>query len=506
MTSLSPDLHARHHPYQHKYHAPYQPRPYYPQPDLSSPASEADLALDSKSSMGPLFHSSPSPSSAHRSSWSATSPHQRSHGPSVRTESSYPPSMRRTPPPISTHAWSPKHHHHSIPMRSPVRQHGQELMTTSASDTAPSEYMKMDYYDIYLQNPKLLRPEGGRNEAQGRYGSQRPRGTEPYEESRSYSTWSSGISRTKGRAPGSSDVIDSLAISSQDRKMKRPLLPPISSSSSSGFARTQPMAIRNLLADDDHEDPSHRQSSLESYSHHDGRSSRFESDTEISESGSMRWKEEDGDYVDRPYHYMASSSVMKRKQTFSDTSEPFGAPKKKRKSKKQAMAEAAAAAAAGISLPEDEPKKRKRTKKIQDPDHVSPAGFRHGGERVVQVPDELVVLEPDVGPVHMLDIESPPMVFWRGQPLSVVGKPGYDQLHPHEARIASTLRLSPAQYLSCKKTLILASRQFYAVKGGKQFRKSDAQKLCRIDVNKTSQLWEVFARIGWLEGLSAKDI
>jgi len=253
----------------------------------------------------------------------------------------------------------------------------------------------------------------------------------------------------------------------------------------------------------------------------------------------MRWKEEDGDYVDRPYHYMASSSVMKRKQS-SDTSDPLGAPKKKRKSKKQAMAEAAAAAAAGVILAEDEPKKRKRTKKIQDPDHVSPAGFRHGGERVVQVPDELVVLEPDVGPVHMLDVESPPMVFWRGklehlplffhmlwsllqrnkpnpmfscqlvnrvgQPLSVIGKPGYDQLHPHEAQIASTLRLSPAQYLSCKKTLILASRQFYAVKGGKQFRKSDAQKLCRIDVNKTSQLWEVFARIGWLEGLSAKDI
>ncbi|KAG0334957.1 hypothetical protein BG000_007922 [Podila horticola] len=386
-------------------------------------------------------------------------------------------------------------------MRSPVRQHGQELMTTSAIDTAPSEYMKMDYYDIYLQNPKLLRPEGGRNEAQGRYGSQRPRGTEPYDEPRPYSTWSTAASRAKGRAPGSSDVIDSLAISSQDRKMKRPM-----PSSSSSYSRTQPMAIRNLLTDDDHEDTSHRQSSLDSYSYHDGRSSRFESDTEISESGSMRvWKEEDGEYVDRPYQYMASSSVMKRKQT-SELSDPFGTPKKKRKSKKQAMAEAAAAAAAGIVLPEDEPKKRKRTKKIKDPDHVSPAGFRHGGERVVQVPDELVVLEPDVGPVHMLDVESPPMVFWRGQPLSVVGKPGYDQLHPHEALIASTLRLSPAQYLSCKKTLILASRQFYAVKGGKQFRKSDAQKLCRIDVNKTSQLWEVFARIGWLEGLSAKDI
>ncbi|KAG0009591.1 hypothetical protein BGZ81_003306, partial [Podila clonocystis] len=56
------------------------------------------------SSMMPLFHSSPSPSS-HRSSWSATSPHQhRSHGPSA-TETDYP-SRRFTPPPISTHAWS----------------------------------------------------------------------------------------------------------------------------------------------------------------------------------------------------------------------------------------------------------------------------------------------------------------------------------------------------------------------------------------------------------------
>lgn len=149
---------------------------------------------------------------------------------------------------------------------------------------------------------------------------------------------------------------------------------------------------------------------------------------------------------------------------------------------------------------------RKRTKKVQDPDHVSASGFTQGGERVVQEPEEVVILEPDVGPVAMLNVRSPPMVHWTNQPLSIVDKPGVEHLHPHEVLIASTLRLSPAQYLSCKRTIILASRAYYANPNGKQFRKSDAQKMCHIDVNKTSRLWEVFTRIGWLAGLSEKDV
>ncbi|KAF9577616.1 hypothetical protein BGW38_007072 [Lunasporangiospora selenospora] len=137
-------------------------------------------------------------------------------------------------------------------------------------------------------------------------------------------------------------------------------------------------------------------------------------------------------------------------------------------------------------------RKRKRTKKEHDPDHVSPSGFRHGGERVVHEPTEIAVLDSSVGPTSVLDtMEHPlPMVIWKGQPLSVVGKPGYELLHEHERKIASTLRLSPAHPRGPKK----------------QFRKSDAQKLCRIDVNKTSQLWEVFAKLGWLAGISAQDV
>ena len=73
----------------------------------------------------------------------------------------------------------------------------------------------------------------------------------------------------------------------------------------------------------------------------------------------------------------------------------------------------------------------------------------------------------------------------------------YDRLHPCEVNIASQLRLQPKQYLMCKRSLILGAQDSY--KNGMPFRKSDAQKLCRIDVNKVSHLWALFARLGWLE-------
>ncbi|KAG0232050.1 hypothetical protein BGW42_008483 [Actinomortierella wolfii] len=147
--------------------------------------------------------------------------------------------------------------------------------------------------------------------------------------------------------------------------------------------------------------------------------------------------------------------------------------------------------------------KKKRTSKPKDPNYVSPSGFRHGGERRIQEPDEVVEMPPDVGPVSMLQGPNLPKVFWKGTSLPVEGKPGAERLHPHEAYIASTLRLSPAQYLLCKKTLILASREFQA--NHKVFRKTDAQKLCHVDVNKASKLWEVFTKIGWLAGNTDED-
>ncbi|OAD80631.1 hypothetical protein PHYBLDRAFT_61683 [Phycomyces blakesleeanus NRRL 1555(-)] len=86
-------------------------------------------------------------------------------------------------------------------------------------------------------------------------------------------------------------------------------------------------------------------------------------------------------------------------------------------------------------------------------------------------------------------------VTWKGSRLTIDKLPFYDRLHPEEAIIASTLRLTPEQFLRCKRTLVLAAYQY--TQKGLKFRKSDAQKLCRIDVNKTSALWCVFNRLGW---------
>ncbi|KAI8071099.1 uncharacterized protein B0P05DRAFT_474045 [Gilbertella persicaria] len=87
-------------------------------------------------------------------------------------------------------------------------------------------------------------------------------------------------------------------------------------------------------------------------------------------------------------------------------------------------------------------------------------------------------------------------VQWRGHPLKIKHMPYYDRLHRDEASIAATLRLTPEQYLKCKWALILAAKNAYETKS--LFRKSEAQKVCCIDVNKTSVLWNAFGKLGWL--------
>lgn len=69
--------------------------------------------------------------------------------------------------------------------------------------------------------------------------------------------------------------------------------------------------------------------------------------------------------------------------------------------------------------------------------------------------------------------------------------------------MASILRLSPIQYLRCKRTLILAARTLKLQ--GIPFTKSVAQKLCRADVNKTSALWTVFGQLGWFNSSLVVD-
>ncbi|KAG0187442.1 hypothetical protein DFQ28_006324 [Apophysomyces sp. BC1034] len=97
-------------------------------------------------------------------------------------------------------------------------------------------------------------------------------------------------------------------------------------------------------------------------------------------------------------------------------------------------------------------------------------------------------------PAHLDQV--PVKVFWKGAPLLINDLPYCERLHPVEVTIASTLRLTPVQYLRCKRVLIRAAQQYDLT--STPFRKSDAQKLCRVDVNKTSALWTAFGQLGWL--------
>ncbi|KAF7727475.1 hypothetical protein EC973_007453 [Apophysomyces ossiformis] len=114
----------------------------------------------------------------------------------------------------------------------------------------------------------------------------------------------------------------------------------------------------------------------------------------------------------------------------------------------------------------------------------------------VTVDDALVFDKAWVPSVQVFENRPGVRIVWKGSPLAIQSFPYYNKLHPSEVSIASTLRLTPEQYLKCKRTLVLAAQE--SAKARRAFRKSDAQKLCRIDVNKVSLLWSVFNRLGWL--------
>ncbi|KAJ3108458.1 Transcriptional adapter ada2 [Phlyctochytrium planicorne] len=69
---------------------------------------------------------------------------------------------------------------------------------------------------------------------------------------------------------------------------------------------------------------------------------------------------------------------------------------------------------------------------------------------------------------------------------------GYEKLQPDEVTVCSTLRLPPNVYLSIKETLLSARHE----KG--TFKKREAQRWCRVDVNKTGKIFDWFVAKGWL--------
>ncbi|KAJ4289614.1 hypothetical protein N0V90_010943 [Kalmusia sp. IMI 367209] len=86
---------------------------------------------------------------------------------------------------------------------------------------------------------------------------------------------------------------------------------------------------------------------------------------------------------------------------------------------------------------------------------------------------------------------------WKGSALKLHNDPDRHLLHEAEIPLAGTLRLSCATYL-CSKRRIFQAR-IEALKIGKEFRKTDAQQACKIDVNKASKLWSVYDKVGWFD-------
>ncbi|CAO2648380.1 Nn.00g076470.m01.CDS01 [Neocucurbitaria sp. VM-36] len=84
---------------------------------------------------------------------------------------------------------------------------------------------------------------------------------------------------------------------------------------------------------------------------------------------------------------------------------------------------------------------------------------------------------------------------WKGTVLDLSNDPDRHMLHEAELHLAATLRLNCATYL-CSKRRVFQAR-IDALRIGKEFRKTDAQQACKIDVNKASKLWQSYDRVGW---------
>ncbi|KAI1111607.1 SWIRM domain-containing protein [Nemania sp. NC0429] len=86
---------------------------------------------------------------------------------------------------------------------------------------------------------------------------------------------------------------------------------------------------------------------------------------------------------------------------------------------------------------------------------------------------------------------------WKTGITDLSNDPHRHLLHDEEITLASSLRLSAAVYLTSKRRIFV--RRLECLRVGKEFRKTDAQQACKIDVNKASKLWTAFDKIGWLD-------
>ncbi|KAJ2785205.1 hypothetical protein H4R18_000656 [Coemansia javaensis] len=122
-----------------------------------------------------------------------------------------------------------------------------------------------------------------------------------------------------------------------------------------------------------------------------------------------------------------------------------------------------------------------------------------------QPPPPPVALDPETKPYttdelareifHLRPHTSTCSVKWtKAAPIDISEYPMAEHLAQAERECCSILRLLPTQYLDIKQALVRAGR----TRPAGTFKKRDAQKLCRVDVNKTSRVFEWFSKLGWI--------
>ncbi|KAI0020695.1 hypothetical protein F4780DRAFT_779368 [Xylariomycetidae sp. FL0641] len=88
-------------------------------------------------------------------------------------------------------------------------------------------------------------------------------------------------------------------------------------------------------------------------------------------------------------------------------------------------------------------------------------------------------------------------VEWKGNKIDLSNDPHLRKLHEAERVLASILRLDCSTYLTTKRRIF--ERRLQCLRNGKEFRRTDAQQACKIDVNKASKIWGAYDKVGWLD-------
>ena len=96
------------------------------------------------------------------------------------------------------------------------------------------------------------------------------------------------------------------------------------------------------------------------------------------------------------------------------------------------------------------------------------------------------------GDPHILQVHWPQKAV-----VDLSKDPDRHMLHEAEIKLATSLNLSCAKYLCTKRRIFQA--RLKVLQEGREFRKIDSQKACKINSNKANKICSAFEKVGWLD-------